>query len=94
MLSLKSCTNAAPSSRNTLDVKYKHVAEKLVWQQLFPAKTLTIAPRTGEHRRLHLHEFHQELLRHSDVRTTMIYTHTIPSVTQKDAKSPLDLQHL
>jgi integron integrase len=33
----------------------------------------------------------QELLGHSDVRTTMIYTHTIPSVTVKDAKSPLDL---
>jgi len=30
-------------------------------------------------------------LGHSDVRTTMIYTHTIPSVTQKDAKSPLEL---
>ena len=34
----------------------------------------------------------QELLGHSDVRTTMIYTHTIPSVTVKEAKSPLDLR--
>ena len=33
----------------------------------------------------------QELLGHSDVRTTMIYTHTIKSKTIKEAKSPLDL---
>jgi integrase len=33
----------------------------------------------------------QELLGHSDVRTTMIYTHTVPSVTVKEAVSPLDL---
>ncbi|MDH3347509.1 MAG: integron integrase [Desulfobulbaceae bacterium] len=32
----------------------------------------------------------QELLGHSDVRTTMIYTHTVQSVTKKEAKSPLD----
>ncbi len=32
----------------------------------------------------------QELLGHSDVRTTMIYTHTIKSTTLKEAKSPLD----
>ncbi len=33
----------------------------------------------------------QELLGHSDVRTTMIYTHTIQSRTIKETKSPLDL---
>ncbi|MDD2390755.1 MAG: integron integrase [Desulfobacterales bacterium] len=33
----------------------------------------------------------QELLGHSDVRTTMIYTHTIKSKTLKETKSPLDL---
>lgn len=33
----------------------------------------------------------QELLGHSDVRTTMMYTHTMKSVTLKEAKSPLDL---
>jgi site-specific recombinase XerD len=32
----------------------------------------------------------QELLGHSDVRTTMIYTHTVKSITVKVAKSPLD----
>ena len=33
----------------------------------------------------------QELLGHSNVRTTMIYTHTVKSRTLKDRKSPLDL---
>ncbi|HHO48348.1 MAG TPA: integron integrase [Desulfobacteraceae bacterium] len=32
----------------------------------------------------------QQLLGRSDVRTTMIYTHTVQSVTIKEAKSPLD----
>jgi site-specific recombinase XerD len=32
----------------------------------------------------------QEMMGHSDVRTTMIYTHTIKSTTQKERKSPLD----
>lgn len=32
----------------------------------------------------------QELLGHGDVRTTMIYTHTVKSVSRKEAQSPLD----
>ncbi len=32
----------------------------------------------------------QELLGHSDVKTTMIYTHCVQSRTVKEAKSPLD----
>jgi site-specific recombinase XerD len=32
----------------------------------------------------------QELLGHSDVKTTMIYTHTVQSSTLKQARSPLD----
>lgn len=33
----------------------------------------------------------QTLLGHADVRTTMIYTHCVPSRTIKEAKSPLDI---
>ncbi|MCF7855455.1 MAG: integron integrase [Candidatus Pacebacteria bacterium] len=33
----------------------------------------------------------QELLGHSDVKTTMIYTHTVPSRTKKERRSPLDI---
>jgi site-specific recombinase XerD len=32
----------------------------------------------------------QGLLGNSDVKTTMIYTHCVPSRTVKEAKSPLD----
>ncbi len=33
----------------------------------------------------------QTLLGHSDVRTTMIYTQTVPSMTLKEARCPLDI---
>ena len=33
----------------------------------------------------------RKLLGHSDIKTTMIYLQTVPGVTLKDAKSPLDL---
>jgi integron integrase len=115
---------------DALDRKSKNSGKEFNWYWVFPAKNLTVVPKTGENRRFHVHETlfqkalkqasrtaaipkrvsphtlrhsfatHmlqagydirtlQELLGHSDVRTTMIYTHTI----QKDAKpimSPLD----
>ncbi|HMB00010.1 MAG TPA: integron integrase [Spirochaetota bacterium] len=33
----------------------------------------------------------QELMGHTDIRTTMVYTHTIQSLTKKELMSPLDL---
>jgi site-specific recombinase XerD len=33
----------------------------------------------------------QKLLGHGDVRTTMIYLQTVPSVTLTEARSPMDL---
>ena len=33
----------------------------------------------------------QKLLGHSDVKTTIIYLQTVPSLTLKEARSPLDL---
>lgn len=43
---------------NSLEKKYKHAAKEFVWQFVFPAKTLTEIPETGELRRYHLHETH------------------------------------
>ena len=114
-----------------LNRKWRTAAQELIWQWVFPAKTLTLVPEANERRRYHLHETHvqkalrrtvrsagipkrvtahtfrhsfashllranfdirtiQQLLGHSDVRTTMIYTHTVESRTIKEVASPLD----
>jgi len=44
------------------------------------------APLAGQLR----HMDNPDAVGHSDVRTTMIYTHCVPSMTVKEAKSPLD----
>lgn len=113
--------------------KSPNASKEFIWQWLFPAKSLTVVPETGERKRYYLHPTHvqkaikkgvykskitkratahtfrhsfashmlqanydirtiQELLGHSDIRTTMIYTHTIKSKTIKDAQSPLDFE--
>ncbi|MBI4745113.1 MAG: integron integrase [Deltaproteobacteria bacterium] len=64
-------------------------------------KKVTIMKRVSSHTfrhsfATHLLQFNydirtiQEMMGHSDVRTTMIYTHCVPSRTKKEAKSPLD----
>lgn len=116
-----------------LEKKYRSAGREWIWQWLFPAKTLTLVPETGEYRRYHLHQTHvqkgiraavrksklskratahtfrhsfashllqanydirtiQTMLGHSNVRTTMIYTHTVKSRTIKEQRSPLDFE--
>jgi len=91
---------------NTVEFRRFHLHESHVQKAIKQAvRQIALCKRASAHTLRHSYASHllqanydirtiQELLGHSDVRTTMIYTHTIPSVTQKDAKSPLDLQPL
>jgi integrase len=59
------------------------------------AKNQSVAQRSqayASHLLLANYDFQtlQRLLRHSDIKTTMIYLQTVPSVTLNEAKSPLD----
>ncbi len=99
--------------------KWKHRSLQWPWQFLFPAKTLTLVPMSGELRRYHVYDSQfskalrgavreagipkrvgahtlrhcfashlllanydlrtiQDMMGHSDVKTTMIYTQTVP----------------
>jgi integron integrase len=55
-----------------LGKKYKNAAKELVWQWLFPAKTLTFVPDEKALRRYHLHEIHLQKAMKKAVNKTKI----------------------
>jgi len=86
----------------TKELRRFHLSDKDVQEPLYNAvRKARLTKRVPSHTFRHSFATHllqanydirtiQTLLGHADVRTTMIYTHCVPSKTLKETKSPLD----